>query len=291
MSADRDIHRTVEYYGNPGRQFSFAAWSFFMAMLCFLLSYRQPDFAILGWVTLVIAAALFVWFLWCKVSPGKPVLLVWTQGIHYRLSGVGEFFIPWQEIRGIETATFSRGSGKRRVRFKDVTLVLVSDSFYQAEIHEPSAFRRGPYWDAFFRPAGDGVGIALHHDKFSIAPRNVRGPIERRWQAFRDAPPPASRPQAPVRPAFGREGAPLVYGTTIFASGRDTAMIAAPLLGGLVMLGNVTGVWETPGQATARVDQEAREARMEGEREYWRRHREAMEERDAKWEEMFQRLR
>lgn len=240
MTAEPDVGRIVEYDHSPANKLNFAAWGILVGALLLAMGREGAGFAVAGVAVLVCAVAFAIYALFGR---GHPVMVASPLGLHYRLSGVGAYFIPWPEIKSIDSVDFTAGAGKRRVRFTGATVLLVPADFCHRHIHVDSALRRGPNWDWFFRPRGDLVEIVLHHEWFRVAPQEVRGPIEARWQAFRHREPPVEPPPAPVRAAFGREGAPLIYGTRSPASPWNTVTILAPLLGGLWILGHVLGLW------------------------------------------------
>jgi hypothetical protein len=72
--------------------------------------------------------------------------------------------------------------------------------------------------------------MVLHHELFAIAPRDIRGPLEARWQAFRAAP--ASVPSTAATP-------PQIYGAwSIHGPLWQTAMFLVPIIGILAILGH-----------------------------------------------------
>ena len=276
MSAERHTDRIVEYHANQVNWLIVCAWSLLAGLLFFALSYDKPNLAYLGWGALGTGAIAGLRFLWRLFVRGKPALVLSPEGIVYRIERLGEVFIPWQEVRSVDTLDFTFGAGRKRFRFKDVTVVLVSEEFYQAHLHVDSLLKRGPYWGAFFRPKSDVVEVVFHHDQFRIAPQELREPIETRWHAFRDR-----APSAPAdRSAFGREGAPLIYGTRLITSPRIVASLVLPVLASLVIASNLAGLWETRGQANARVERQEREAIREEERLQNEAETEVHEERD-----------
>lgn len=238
MSREYDPGRVVEYYTATINQIRLAMWALFAGVLLLAMAYErsEPVMAAPG----IAAIVVFVVFLLRAARQGHPVLMLSPQGINYRGSGRGEVFVPWQVVAGVDTVDFTTGTGKRRVRHKDVTAVLVSEAFYRAHIHKDTLFARGPHWDQFYRPRGTLVEVAIHHDRFAIDPSDLRGQIEARWLAFRGSapePPPAIREHA-----FGRDGAPLVYRTGVFGSTWRFAGVLLPALGVLAVLARLAGV-------------------------------------------------
>lgn len=241
MTVERNLLRVVEYHANPARQLIAAAWMFCVGILMLLAGRGDPRFAyFFGWPLLAAAACFAVYFLWRRAFPGRPILMLLPQGIIYRVSGVPQAFIPWQVVRGVDTIAFSVGHGKREVRAEDVTVVSVPEGFYREYFHVGALRRAASGWEWFFRPMGDLVGIAIHHQWFLLRPDEVRKSIETRWLAFRDEEPALPDP-ALAGSRFGRQGGHLVLGTRILASGWDAAKILGPVCIGLLVLAYLLG--------------------------------------------------
>jgi hypothetical protein len=138
---------------------------------------------------------------------------------------------------------------------------------------------RGPGWNYLFIPKGNSVAIALHHEQFSVAPDDVREPIEGRWREFRG---PASRVEesaGAVPHAERPPDAPRTRSSFPFAvqdpihmgsaprvtSASERIKLAVPLIGILIVSSNALGVWETASQEEARIEREtnAEELRQE----------------------------
>lgn len=229
-------------------------------------------------VALATGVAVTVFALWRRAHPGKPYFTLSPAGVRYRISGVKEFLIPWREVRGVESIEIATQTPWYfwliAPRFfimpvlRDVTVVLVSNAFYQAHIHVDSFVLRGPSWEANFIAKGDLVQVALHHELASVAAKPLRDAVESRWRAFRDAP--AAQTTAVVAMGARRP-----------ATRWEMAQIAALLVGVGAALANLAGLWELPGQSEARaVREKARE-----ESDYWtaaaKRYKQESREREA----------
>ncbi len=238
MSREQDPNRVVEYYTATTNQLRLAMWALFAGVLLLTMSHErdEPLLALPG----VAALLVMLVFMVRATRRGRPVLMLSPQGINYRGAGGGEVFVPWQVVADVDTVSFTTGIGKRRSSYKDITMVLVPEEFYQAHIHKESALSRGPYWDCFYRPRGALVELAIHHDRFAIEPAQVRGPIEARWLAFRDTIP--ASPADPAEHAFGRYGKPLTYRTRIFSSAWQLAGVLLPALGVIAILMRLFGL-------------------------------------------------
>ncbi len=199
--ADADPARIVDYHVDPLRWLNSALLGVFFGLV-FLGTVPPVGAALLG---ISLTALAFIW--WRRHSPGTPLMSLSPAGVTIGFIGLRDKTIPWSEIVEIETESFTVGSGKRKARFEDVTMVLVSEEFYLQDLHVESTFKRGPGWDTVFRRKGDLYQVALHHEPCAIRPEDVRNPVEKRWQAFRYT----SSPIAP-REQFGRSAAIRVYG-------------------------------------------------------------------------------
>jgi hypothetical protein len=74
------------------------------------------------------------------------------------------------------------------VAFTGVTVVLVTQAFYDQHIHVDSWLLRGPNWHNFFIPKGSMMQVAFHHDALAAPAAELRTAIETRWRAFGGAP-------------------------------------------------------------------------------------------------------
>ena len=163
----------------------------------------------------------------------------------------------------------------------DVTVILLPKPFYDQRIHVNSAFLRGPGWKANFIPKGSLIQMALHHEFVSVEPRALREAVEARWLAFRERPAAASaRTSVPgVMAAPGHSNASTSAAPRaapkagVVAMGEnpkamswwEATKIIVLLIGIAIVLTNVAGLWQLPGEAKEReVRAKARE-----ERKYW----------------------
>lgn len=236
MTVERNLLRVVEFHANPARQLIGAAWTFCVGAILLLVGREEPRFAyFFGWPLLAVAACLSLFFVWRRAFAGRPVLMLLPQGMVYRISGLPPTFIPWQVVRGVDTVDFSVGHGTREVHASDVTVVSVRENFYREYFH-PGALRRAASgWEWFFRPMGELVGIAIHHEWFMLGPDAVRQPIEARWLAFRDTQPALPDP-ALAGSRFGRQGGHLVLGTHLPMAYPGAARMFAPACVGVLVL-------------------------------------------------------
>jgi hypothetical protein len=187
-------------------------------------------------------------------KPARPMLLLSPAGIAFHADWLRDLLIPWHEVRGVEAYELMPASGMPH-RYQDITAVLISKEFYEAQILPKRGFLMGPAgrvlvwllrsphshtfggWDQVFSPTGSSMQMVLHYTLFSIPPKQVREPIEARWKAFRNEPPsslPAARPITQARE---------VYGTwSIDGSVWQTIQFLVPLIGIVAILVDSTWV-------------------------------------------------
>jgi hypothetical protein len=176
-----------------------------------------------GW-SLIIGGLVYVtWALYRHFVPARPMLLLTPAGIAFHADWLRDLLIPWHEVRGVEAYELMPASGIP-FRYQDITAVLISKEFYEAQILPRRGFLMGPTghflvwllrrpqshtfggWDQVFSPAGSSMQMVLHYTLFSIPPEQVRKPVEARWKAFRNEQPsslPGARPIAPTREVYG----------------------------------------------------------------------------------------
>ena len=174
-------------------------------------------------------------------------------------------------------------------------MFLVSKQFYDSRIFVRSFLLRGPGWKANFIAKDALVQVALHHELVSVEPQPLREALEARWLAFRDQPVP-TRTSVPHVPAAGSNAdapdnvaarvAPksdvVAMGDNPRAMSRwEIVKIIVPLIGIAVVLTNLAGLWEMPGQDKERETR----AKAREERKYWedsaRRRKEETRKREA----------
>lgn len=265
----QDIHQTLEYRSAAAvvKLLPTGLLLIFLGLLILVLADPAPLWT-------MVAVALCVAFgiclvglaLWRRFNHGKPLFTLSPDGIDYRIPGVTALHIPWSEIRGVDTIDvearywsfwdfyygFQVIPDRKVATYLNVTVVLVSKSIYEQRINVPSLLLYGPGWRANFIPKDSLVQVALHHDLVAVEPQPLREAIEARWIAFRD------RPEACA-----------AFGTAVVAMGENPKAVSrwhvvansALLIGIAIMLANLAGLWDLPGQ------NEVREARAKAQTE------------------------
>lgn len=265
-----DVHQTLEYRLDA----ELAAWLPIGLLTCFcglfLFALKSPGLPPPGEAFGAAAATLVgigitALAIRRRFRRGKPVYVLSPQGVHIRWSSlIRETFIPWREIRGVDSIDITVWHWLTRsphhLHYHDVTVVLVSRQFYQANIHLDSLLLRGPYWhQTSFIAKGDLVQCALHAEAVSAEPRLLREAVEARWRAFRGA---TDRPKAsvPVVQAARRPDDAAAERATaerrVVAAGSppkpiswwEGVKIVLPLIGIIVAGSNLLGLWRTQEQ-------------------------------------------
>jgi hypothetical protein len=276
-AAATDVHRTVEY--RTDRWFvGWLPYALLVALLgLYILIYESSRHRIAGLVLLGVGTVYAAVMLTRYFTPSRPRVVLSPAGLMLRVA-MKDVMIPWREIESVDATDHKVWNSARgipiRVTYRNCTMIQVSQRFYREAIHVDSFFMRGPGWDYLFIPRDNSVVIALHHEQFSVAPDDVREPIEERWREFRgrsdpvfqaqesasavphvDRPPDAPYTRSPfpfaVQDPLRMGSAPHVTSTW------ERIKLAVPLVGILLVLSNAVGVWETASQEDARIAREA----------------------------------
>jgi hypothetical protein len=119
------------------------------------------------------------------LAPGKPLLALSPDGLRLTVEWVKTVRIPWHEVKGVDTIDITGKVRGTRLNYHGVTVVLVSQAFYDRHIHIKSWFLRGPGWDFNFIPKDRLMQVALHHEALPVEAHALRAAVESRWLAFR----------------------------------------------------------------------------------------------------------
>jgi hypothetical protein len=281
-ASGQDIDRTLEYRSTAVmvRLLPSGLLLIFLGLLILVLADPPPFWTVIA-VGLCVAfgICLVCAALWRRIHQGKPLFRLSPDGIDYRIPLLKAFHIPWREIRGIDTIDvearywsfwdfhygFQIIPNRKVVTYPNVTVVLVSKQFYNRRISTPPLLLPGPAWRPNFIPKDELVQVALHHDLVSVEPRPFREAIEARWVAFRDRPGRTSVPSVAVgqgnataapKPAVARTAS----GTAVVAMGENPEVVSrwrvvassVLLIGIAILLANLAGLWDLPGQDKVR---------------------------------------
>lgn len=302
----QDIHQTLEFRSTTAvvRLLPTGLLLIFLGLLIYgLVDLDREPWTIIGIVLCWVLGAVLVGFtLWRRSNPGRPLFTLSPAGIHYRIPLVKEVLIPWREIQAIGTidveATywsffqFGHFATRHLLLLRDVTVVVLSKPFYDQRLFVDSALLRGPGWSANFIPKGAQVQMALHHELVSVDPRALREAVEARWLAFRDTP--AAEPARTSVPSVGssigssataspshasapKPAAAPVAKPDVVAMGEnpkaisrwDAVKITALLIGIAIVLTNLTGLWQMPGQAQERQARAEKSAKAREQQRNW----------------------
>lgn len=279
MSAEPpDVHTTLEYRLDA----ELADWlpigvlTIFCGLFLFAVSLPglpPPGETVGASAAIVVGIGICALALWRRFRRGGPVYVLSPDGIHFRWPWVKEIFIPWREVRAVDTIDINLWHWltkyPRNIEYRGVTVALVSKEFYDEHIHIDSLFMRGPYWHkTAFIAKGDEVQCALHAEVVSVEPKLLREAVEARWQAFR------GQTAVPVKPRTA--SVPSVIAAALRRTPRNASMgppqaprvmaagdmprpiswwgwvkIALPLIGIVIAGSNLAGLWATDGQREA----------------------------------------
>lgn len=164
--------------------------------------WRGPDLGgyNMGWLMIIGGAGWIAVALFRHLRPPRPVVALSPAGLAYHGPLVKNLLIPWSEVEGVGGL---EAIGMNGVPFRadDLPAVVVSKAFFEQHIAPQRSVMRGPRasWDAMFIEKGNSMQVVLHPLFFSVKPKDIREPVEARWKAFRNGPPPAQPGAMPVR--------------------------------------------------------------------------------------------
>jgi hypothetical protein len=139
----------------------------------------------LAWIGTLAAILWIVYELYWLMRPASALMELLPQGIIFRRGGgLDDFIIPWTEVRGVDTINIETSFRGHDVTFENVTVLIVSQFFYDRVIHVDNFIMRGPGWDANYVPKGDKMQVALHHEIIDATAEEVRRQVEARWKTF-----------------------------------------------------------------------------------------------------------
>ena len=143
---------------------------------------RQVEGMVLGFGAVLFGLFGIARAYYRRAHPLKPLLHLSPEGVMLRIGKDKEFRIPWNEIQDLGQTDIKKGRG---FRHRNVTVAVLSGSFFDANLPMSPKLARSSLWDYYFIPRGDVVQVALHHEFLSISAEDLRAEVEARWQAFR----------------------------------------------------------------------------------------------------------
>lgn len=184
-----DIRQTLTYGHRTSLRWKWLALG--LAAFVFGVGFaivRPASFTAYDWFMTVLAIAvggfMLLHQLYRLLVPGKPILVLSPEGIRIHFEWLKDIVIPWHEVHGVDTIDFTGSFRGTPVPFTDVTVVLVSQAFYDRRVHVGSWFLRGPSWHNHFIPKGSMVQVAFHHELLAASAPELRAAIEARWRAL-----------------------------------------------------------------------------------------------------------
>ena len=148
---------------------------------------RQTEGLILG-LLLIVGALIFLAHAYRRSrEPSRTLLELSPAGVHYHLGEDKTFRIPWNQIHGLTTIDIRSG----KITFRDVTALVVSDDFFEANLPLKSWWERAG-WGSHFIPKDGMMQVALFHEGLSASADELWDEVETRWRVL------SGHPDAPV---------------------------------------------------------------------------------------------
>lgn len=163
------------------KQLLFAAIAAGVGVLSVLVGDDDASLIWVGWGLIVFGVGYAGWEFSKTTRKQKPLLVLSPEGLRIHVEGATEFVIPWTEVHGVDSISIE---GFRGAVFDNVTVVLVTQDFYDRVIHVESFIRRGPGWGQFFIPRDDMMQVALHHAWLPVEAPALLAAVEARYRAF-----------------------------------------------------------------------------------------------------------
>jgi hypothetical protein len=192
-----DLRRTLVYTDSKLTRLLLIMGFVMIALGVLFVSTSSPHqrHYMIGWLFGVLGVGFAIWGHFGLFRAGKALLTLSPQGLV--LSSLGkDVFIPWRELRGIDTVSFRIWNPVFTalppifvpVRLKNVSVALISRDYYEGEIIPAfPMLAHLPVWGRTFRPRGDNlIEVCLHHDLLPATSEEIRKEVAARWYAFRD---------------------------------------------------------------------------------------------------------
>jgi len=176
-----------------GKQLLFAAIAAGVGVVSVVVGGDDASVIWVGWGLIAFGVGYAAWEFAKTTQKQKPLLVLSPGGLRIHIEGATEFLIPWTEVQGVDAISIE---GFRGAVFDNVTVVLVTQDFYDRVIHVDSFFRRGPGWGQLFIPRDGMMQVALHHAWLPVEAPALLAAVEARYRAFGRPDPDALTPSA-----------------------------------------------------------------------------------------------
>lgn len=131
---------------------------------------------LLGWSLITGGLTYIAWALYRRFMPARPMLLLSPAGIAFHADWLKDLLIPWSEVTGVDAYEMTPTSGVP-YEYQDITAVLISAEFYQAQILPRRSF--------LMSPAGSVLIWLLQNQQCIISPAGMtcfrQGGRRSRW--------------------------------------------------------------------------------------------------------------
>ncbi len=139
----------------------------------------------LAWIWTLFTIVWIVYELYWLMRPASALIELLPQGIVFRHGGgLEDYIVPWKEIHGVDSIDIETRFRGKTITFNNVTVILVSMTFYDRVIHVDNFIMRGPGWDGAYVPKGDMMQVAIHHEIVEATAEEIRRQVEARWKVF-----------------------------------------------------------------------------------------------------------
>ena len=152
MQDATDVHQTLEFRKDAaimrGVPYALGFCLVGVTLVAFG-EYPETKHAAVAWLAVAGGVGWTALAFYRRSYPGRPLFALSPAGIHYPDA---KEVIPWHEIQDLGWIDIAVGSGRRQVRFCDVTVAIVSQEFYDAHVAIPTLFGGDRGWNFLFVP-------------------------------------------------------------------------------------------------------------------------------------------
>jgi hypothetical protein len=195
----------------------------------------DPPTHVFGWMLVYLGTGWITYALVRHFYPARPILMLSPAGVSYHRHWLRDVRIPWQQVQRVGNLEIENASNAASI-FPHVTVVVVTQAFYEREVAPKRGFLMPPGSELMFRPKGETMQIVLNNTELVVDPGDFREPAEARWKAFRHQPAPAG--------SGGLSATGIVYGRwSIDGSWWQAIQFVAPLVGMVAVVLHASGIW------------------------------------------------